>query len=205
MRCRYGARVTGVDFKDLPPCPTSTNWSFTVACSTSRTGAAPLRPDHDVALPRTRLRSAADAAVPRHVSSAAGRSIVRGAAARQHLSPVPRALARPAGAAAHGLYTQDDASSAWRRPGSRWWTTCPTERSRRYFYLFAGAAFKLLRGRGLNPSLAIYPYFLGQLLLSPLLLSERRLNLAMQTAVCRRTRMTRIVKGLRVAATGSPS
>jgi SAM-dependent methyltransferase len=56
-----------------------------------------------------------------------------------------------------------------------------------YFYLFAGAAFKLLRGRGLNPSLAIYPYFVGQLLLSPLLLWERQLNLAMQTAVCRRT------------------
>jgi SAM-dependent methyltransferase len=55
-----------------------------------------------------------------------------------------------------------------------------------YFYLFAGAAFKLLRGRGLNPALAIYPYFLGQLVLSPLLLFERRLNLAMQTAVCRR-------------------
>jgi hypothetical protein len=55
-----------------------------------------------------------------------------------------------------------------------------------YFYLFAGAAFKLLRGRGLNPSVAIYPYFMGQLLLSPLLLWERQLNLAMQTAVCRR-------------------
>jgi hypothetical protein len=55
-----------------------------------------------------------------------------------------------------------------------------------YFYLFAGVAFKLLRGRGLNPGLAIYPYFVGQLLLSPLLLFERRLNLAMQTAVCRR-------------------
>jgi SAM-dependent methyltransferase len=54
-----------------------------------------------------------------------------------------------------------------------------------YFYLFAGAAFKLLRGRGLNLSRAIYPYFLGQLLLSPVLLFERRLNLAMQTVVCR--------------------
>jgi len=56
-----------------------------------------------------------------------------------------------------------------------------------YFYLFAGAAFKLLRGKGLNPSLAIYPYFLGQLFLAPLLLWERRLNLAMQTVVCRRS------------------
>ena len=55
-----------------------------------------------------------------------------------------------------------------------------------YFYLFAGAAFKILRGRGLNLSKAIYPYFLGQLLLAPLLLFEKRLNLAMQTIVCRR-------------------
>lgn len=54
-----------------------------------------------------------------------------------------------------------------------------------YFYLFAGVAFKLLKGRGLNLSRAIYPYFLGQLLLLPLLLFERRLNLAMQTVVCR--------------------
>ncbi len=54
-----------------------------------------------------------------------------------------------------------------------------------YFYLFAGTAFKLLKGRGLNLSRAIYPYFLGQLLLLPVLLFERRLNLAMQTVVCR--------------------
>lgn len=53
-----------------------------------------------------------------------------------------------------------------------------------YFYLFCGAAFKLLRGRGLDLSKAIYPYFAGQLLLVPVLLFERRLNLAMQTVVC---------------------
>lgn len=53
-----------------------------------------------------------------------------------------------------------------------------------YFYLFCGLAFKWLRGRGLNLSRAIYPYFAGQLLLSPVLLFERQLNLAMQTAVC---------------------
>jgi len=57
-----------------------------------------------------------------------------------------------------------------------------------YFYLFAGVAFKLLKGKGLNLSKAIYPYFLGQIALSPLLLFERRLNLAMQTVVCRRQR-----------------
>jgi 2-polyprenyl-3-methyl-5-hydroxy-6-metoxy-1,4-benzoquinol methylase len=55
-----------------------------------------------------------------------------------------------------------------------------------YFYLFAGVAFKLLRGRGLNLGRAIYPYALGQVFLSPLLLFSRRLNLAMQTVICRR-------------------
>ncbi len=56
-----------------------------------------------------------------------------------------------------------------------------------YFYLFAGAAFKLRKGKGINLSKAVYPYFLGQLLLSPVLLFERKLNLAMQTVICRRT------------------
>lgn len=55
-----------------------------------------------------------------------------------------------------------------------------------YFYLFAGTAFKLLKGRGLDLSRAIYPYFLGQLLLSPVLLFEKRMNLAMQMVVCRK-------------------
>ncbi len=55
-----------------------------------------------------------------------------------------------------------------------------------YFYLFAGTAFKLLRGRGLNLSRAVYPYFIGELLLSPLLVFEKRLNLAMQTVVVER-------------------
>jgi SAM-dependent methyltransferase len=55
-----------------------------------------------------------------------------------------------------------------------------------YFYIFAGAAFKLLKGRGLDLRRAILPYFLGQLLLLPMLVFQRRLNLAMQTVVCRR-------------------
>jgi len=56
-----------------------------------------------------------------------------------------------------------------------------------YFYLFCGVAFKLLRGRGLNMRRAIYPYFAGQLLLLPVLPLVKRLNLAMQTVICRRT------------------
>jgi SAM-dependent methyltransferase len=57
-----------------------------------------------------------------------------------------------------------------------------------YFYLFTGTAFKLLRGRGLDLNQSVWPYFAGQVLLSPLLLFERQLNLAMQTVVCRRPR-----------------
>jgi hypothetical protein len=55
-----------------------------------------------------------------------------------------------------------------------------------YFYLFTGAAFTVLRGRGLNLRRAILPYFIGQVIASPVLLFERRLNLAMQTVVCRK-------------------
>jgi SAM-dependent methyltransferase len=60
-----------------------------------------------------------------------------------------------------------------------------------YFYLFAGVAFKFLKGKGLNLSRAIYPYFLGQLLLLPVILLQRHLNLAMQTVVCRPKRKDR--------------
>lgn len=57
-----------------------------------------------------------------------------------------------------------------------------------YFYLFAGVAFKIRKGKGINLRRAIYPYFLGQIMMSPLLLFERYLNLAMQTVICRRPR-----------------
>jgi hypothetical protein len=52
-----------------------------------------------------------------------------------------------------------------------------------YFYLFAGAAFHVLRGKGLDVGKAIGPYFAGQLLLSPVLLFEKQLDLAMQTII----------------------
>jgi 2-polyprenyl-3-methyl-5-hydroxy-6-metoxy-1,4-benzoquinol methylase len=55
-----------------------------------------------------------------------------------------------------------------------------------YFYLFCGLAFKFLKGRGLNLSKAVYPYFAGQLLALPVLLFEKQLNLAMQTVICRK-------------------
>jgi len=55
-----------------------------------------------------------------------------------------------------------------------------------YFYLFTGAVFHLLKGRGLPLDGSVLPYFAGQVLVSPVLLFERWLNLAMQTVICRR-------------------
>jgi 2-polyprenyl-3-methyl-5-hydroxy-6-metoxy-1,4-benzoquinol methylase len=55
-----------------------------------------------------------------------------------------------------------------------------------YFYLFAGAAFKILKGRGLDLKKWGYLYVLGQGVLFPILLFEKHLNLAMQTVVCRK-------------------
>ena len=54
-----------------------------------------------------------------------------------------------------------------------------------YFYLYAGLAFQVRRGKGLNLRRSIYPYFAGQILMTPILLLERQLNLAMQTVICR--------------------
>lgn len=54
-----------------------------------------------------------------------------------------------------------------------------------YFYLFAGAAFQVRVGQGLDFARAAPAYFLGRALAAPLLLFERRLNLAMQTLICR--------------------
>ena len=55
-----------------------------------------------------------------------------------------------------------------------------------YFYLFTGLAFKFLKGRGLNLDRAILPYFIGQVLCAPVVMLQRRLNLAMQTVICHR-------------------
>ena len=52
-----------------------------------------------------------------------------------------------------------------------------------YFYIFTGTYFKLF-GKGLKLDKIIFPYFLFQLLLSPILLFQKKLNLSMQTIVC---------------------
>jgi SAM-dependent methyltransferase len=52
-----------------------------------------------------------------------------------------------------------------------------------YFYLFAGTYFKLF-GKGMDLDKIVAPYFVGQMLMKPILLFENKLNLAMQTIVC---------------------
>jgi len=54
-----------------------------------------------------------------------------------------------------------------------------------YFYIFTGTYFKLF-GKGLNLSKIIFPYFLFQFLLFPILLFKNYLNLSMQTIVCKK-------------------
>jgi SAM-dependent methyltransferase len=53
-----------------------------------------------------------------------------------------------------------------------------------YFYFFAGAIFKRKKGSGVDFGKAIYPYFVGEVLTKPIFAFERRLNMAMQTAIC---------------------
>ncbi len=54
-----------------------------------------------------------------------------------------------------------------------------------YFYLFAGSYFKLF-GKGMDLDKIVAPYFMGQLLMKPFLLFEKKLNLAMQTLILER-------------------
>ncbi len=54
-----------------------------------------------------------------------------------------------------------------------------------YFYIFTGTYFKIF-GKGLNLSKIIFPYFLFQFLLFPILLFKNYLNLSMQTIVCKK-------------------
>jgi SAM-dependent methyltransferase len=188
MRRRYGARITGVDFKDLSKLPgfdelefhcglfyeqswgerrfdLITMWHFLEhdydPLRTLRLAGALLKSEGTVVIEVPRLDS---------VSFRLYRERWPGLQAPQHTV----------------LYTKDTFLKCLDQAGLHVVSYLPYGAFPAWFYLFAGAAFKLLRGQGLNPSLAIYPYFLGQLVFSPLLLWERRLNLAMQTAVCRR-------------------
>jgi 4-hydroxybenzoate polyprenyltransferase len=55
-----------------------------------------------------------------------------------------------------------------------------------YLYVFAGAAFRLLKGRPGNAQRALPAFVLGRVAAFPAILLARRLDLATQTVVCRR-------------------
>jgi 2-polyprenyl-3-methyl-5-hydroxy-6-metoxy-1,4-benzoquinol methylase len=188
MRRRHRARVTGVDFKDLSAMPSLEGVEF--HCSLFY--EAPLADgrfdlvtmwhflEHDYD-PLRSLRTA------RRVLKPDGRLVIE----------VPRLDSRTfrwfgdrwpgLQAPQHTvLLDREHLVRAVEQAGFEVVAYLPYGAFPAYFYLFTGTAFRLLKGRGLNLERAIYPYFLGQLLALPLLLFERRLNLAMQTIVCRR-------------------
>ena len=184
----YGARATGVDFKDLSAAPSMQNVEFHFGLFYD----APLASDrfdlvtmwhfleHDYD-PLRSLRTA------RRVMKPHGRLIVE----------VPRLDSRTFAwfgdrwpglqAPQHTvLFDRDSLLRSVRKSGLEVVDYLPYGAFPAYFYLFTGLAFRLLKGRGLNLDKAIYPYFAGQLLALPLLLFEKRLNLAMQTVICRK-------------------
>lgn len=188
LQQRYGARVTGVDFKDLSHAPGLDRIEF--HCSPFHRGLLDGRRfdlitmwhflEHDY-VPLETLQSAREMLkphgrvvieVPRldSVSFRLFRNRWPGLQAPQHTM----------------LLDRDHLLQLVHKSGLEVEEYLPYGAFPPYFYLFAGAAFKVLRGRGIDLGKAIYPYFLGQVLLSPLLLFSRRLNLAMQTVVCRR-------------------
>ncbi len=189
LRRKYGARTAGVDFKDLSAAPSMQGVEFHCGLF------------YDAALERDRfdlvtmwhflehdydpMRSLETA---RRVMKPGGRLVVE----------VPRLDSRTfrwfgdrwpgLQAPQHTvLFDRDTLLRSVRQAGFEVVEYLPYGAFPAYFYLFTGTAFRLLKGRGLNLGKAIAPYFAGQVLLLPLLAFEKRLNLAMQTVVCRRT------------------
>jgi SAM-dependent methyltransferase len=186
---RFGARVAGVDFKDLSSAATLRDVEFHCGLFYEADLAANrfdlvtmwhfLEHDYDP------LRSLATA---RRVLNPTGTLVIE----------VPRLDSRTfrwfgdrwpgLQAPQHtALYDRDTLLRAVTKCGFEVVEYLPYGAFPAYFYLFTGAAFRLLKGRGLNLDTAIVPYFVGQLLLLPLTAFEKRLNLAMQTVICRRS------------------
>jgi SAM-dependent methyltransferase len=188
LRRRYGVRAAGVDFKDLSAAPSLDGVEF--HCGLFYEADLPeaqfdlvtmwhfLEHDYD---PMRSLRTARRVMAPHarlvievpRLDSLTFRWFGRrwpGLQAPQHTM----------------LFDRASLLQAVRQAGLAVVDYLPYGAFPAYFYLFTGAAFTLLRGRGLNLDRAILPYFAGQAAALPLLLFERRLNLAMQTVVCRR-------------------
>lgn len=186
LRALHGVRAAGIDFKDMSALPGFNGIEFRCGLFYEQAFDRQfdlitmwhfLEHDYD---PIRSLRHARDLLGPR------GRLIIE----VPRLDSVSFSLFKDRWpglqAPQHtALFTRDSLLMAVKKAGLETVDYLPYGAFPAYFYLFAGAAFKILRGRGLNLDRAIVPYFLGQAVLSPILLFERRLNLAMQTVVCR--------------------
>lgn len=188
MRSRYGAKVTGVDFKDLSHLPGWDRIDFHCGLFYNQKLGVDrfdcitmwhfLEHDYD---PLRTLKTA------RHCLRTDGRAVIEvprldSASYRWYRERWP-GLQAPQHTV---LYSKEMLLRFVRKAGFEVVDYLPYGAFPAYFYLFTGLAFKILKGKGLNLSLAVFPYVLGQILLSPVLLFERRLNLAMQTVVCRK-------------------
>lgn len=186
MRSRYGARATGVDFKDLAAHPALDGCEFHCGLFYEQTLGHSrfdlvtmwhfLEHDYD---PVRTLTTARD------VMKSTGRLVIE----------VPRldsltfrlygnrwpGLQAPQHTV---LYDRVTLGRMVEKAGLAIVDYLPYGAFPAFFYFFAGAAFVLLKGHGLNLSRAIYPYFAGQILFAPLLAFEKQLNFAMQTIVC---------------------
>jgi 2-polyprenyl-3-methyl-5-hydroxy-6-metoxy-1,4-benzoquinol methylase len=190
VRVRHGAAVTGVDFKDLRAHPSLTGVEFHCGLFYDQ----PLAPgrfdlvtmwhflEHDYDPMRT-LETA------RNVLKPDGRLVIEVPRLDSLTFRMYRDRWPGVQAPQHTvLYDRESLLRAVRQAGFEVVDYLPYGAFPAFFYFFAGAAFKVLKGRGLNLSKAIYPYFLGQVLFAPVLAFERQLNFAMQTVVCRRAR-----------------
>jgi SAM-dependent methyltransferase len=188
MRTGYGARVTGVDFKDLSDHPSLTGVDFRCGLFYEQQFADERFDlitmwhflEHDYEPMRTLVTA-------RDLLAVNGRLIIE----------VPRldsltfrlfgdrwpGLQAPQHTV---LFDRTHLVAAMNAAGLEVVDHLPYGAFPAFFYFFAGAAFTMLRGKGLDLARAIYPYFVGQLLFSPILAFEKQLNFAMQTVVCRR-------------------
>jgi len=189
MRTRYGAQVAGVDFKDLRAHPSLAGVDFRCGLFYEEDFGDErfdlitmwhfLEHDYD---PMRTLATARD------LLAANGRLVIEvprldSLSFRMYGSRWP-GLQAPQHTV---LYDKRTLLAAVEKAGLEVEEYLPHGAFPAFFYFFAGAAFTTLRGRGLNLSRAIYPYFAGQLLFAPILAFEKHLNFAMQTVVCRRS------------------
>jgi SAM-dependent methyltransferase len=172
LRTRYGAAATGVDFKDLASYPALEGTEFHCGLF------------YDAPLADRRF----DLVTMWHYLEPGGHMVIEvprldSATFRMFRHRWP-GLQAPQHTV---LYDREHLLKFVERAGFETVEYLPYGAFPAYFYLFTGAAFLLLKGRGLNLKRAIGPYFVGKVLTAPIFAFEKRLNLAMQTVVCRRS------------------